>query len=48
MTNYDETVDEEKTQKAIDGLLELRSEFLKTGPGMSLEDIRAAVEAGRG
>jgi len=48
MTNYDETVDEEKTQKAIDGLLELRSEFLKTGPGMSLEDIRAAVETGRG
>jgi len=44
---YDEAVDAKKVQKAIDGLLELRSEFLKTGPGMSLEDIRAAVEAGR-
>ncbi|HZN40195.1 MAG TPA: type II toxin-antitoxin system prevent-host-death family antitoxin [Planctomycetota bacterium] len=44
---YDEAVDAKKVQKAIDGLLELRSEFLKTGPGMSLEDIRAAIEAGR-
>jgi hypothetical protein len=47
MTSYDETVDAEKIQKAIDGLLELRAEFLKTGPGMSLDEIRAAIHLGR-
>ena len=47
MRNYDGTEDARKVQKAIDGLLELRVEFLKSGPGTSLEDIRAAVGAGR-
>ena len=47
MKNDDEMVDAEKIQKAIDGLLEVRAEFLTTGPGMSLEDTRAAIVAGR-
>ena len=47
MKNHDEREDAQKTQKFIDSLLELRSELLKTGPGMSLEEIRAAIVAGR-
>lgn len=44
---YDEAVDAKKAQQAIDGLLELRTEVLKGGPGLSLADIRSAIEAGR-
>jgi prevent-host-death family protein len=44
---YDAALDPKKAQKAIDGLLELRSELLRTGPGLSLEDIRAAIASGR-
>jgi len=44
---FDEDVDGKRTQKAIDGLLELRSEVLRTGPGLNLEDIRSAIEIGR-
>lgn len=44
---YEEDVDAKKAQKAIDGILELRAEYLKTGPGLSLEEIRAAIEQGR-
>ena len=44
---YSEEVDGKKTQRAIDGLLELRSEFLKSGRGLSVRDIKDAVEDGR-
>jgi prevent-host-death family protein len=44
---YVELVDPKKTQKAIDGLLALRDEFLNSGPGLTLDDIKASIEAGR-
>lgn len=44
---YVATVDAPKAQHAIDGLLALRAELLGTGPGMSLDDIRAAIGEGR-
>lgn len=44
---FDAGIDGKRTQKAIDGLLDLRSEVLGTGSGLSLEDIRSAIEAGR-
>jgi prevent-host-death family protein len=44
---YSEAVDGKKTQRAIEGLLELRSEFLKGGRGLSVKDIRDAIEDGR-
>ena len=44
---YDEGLDPKKAQQAIDGLLELRTELLKAGPGLSLKDIQAAIAAGR-
>lgn len=44
---YAEAIDEKKVQKAIDGLLELRDEVLKNGRGMTIEEIRAAINEGR-
>jgi prevent-host-death family protein len=44
---YEEEVDAKKIRKAIDGILALRTQFLKTGRGLSLEEIRAAIDEGR-
>lgn len=44
---YDEAVDAKRAQKAVHGLLDLRSEMLGTGPGLSLQELRAAIEEGR-
>ena len=44
---FDQGIDGRRAQKAIDGLLALRAEVLKSGPGLSLGDIRTAIEAGR-
>ena len=44
---YAEAADGKRAQRAIDGLLELRSTFLAGNPGMSAQEIRAAIEDGR-
>lgn len=44
---YDEAVDAKRVRDAIGGLLDLRARVLSAGPGLSLADIRAAVEDGR-
>jgi prevent-host-death family protein len=43
---YDQAIDAKKAQKAIDGILALRTQLLKSGPGMSLAEIRAAIDEG--
>ncbi len=43
----DAAVDPRSMQRAIDGILELRSEFLRQGPGMTLEEIRTGIAADR-
>lgn len=40
-------VDGSRRQRAIEGILELRAEFLRQGPGMTLEEIRAGIAADR-
>jgi hypothetical protein len=42
-----EVVDSERVQRAIDGMLDLRSEVLASGPGLSLEEIRSSISTGR-
>ena len=43
----EDQIDAEQVQKAIDGILTLRSEFLKTGPGSTLDEIRSSIQKGR-
>lgn len=43
---WSEAVDAKKAQQVIDGIRELRSEAV-AGRGLSLDDIRAAIQAGR-
>lgn len=47
LTPYEDEVDAKKVQKAIDGILALRAEFLKTGPGLTAAEIKAAIQEGR-
>jgi antitoxin (DNA-binding transcriptional repressor) of toxin-antitoxin stability system len=42
-----EVVDSERVQRAIDGMLDQRSEVLASGPGLSLEEIRSSISTGR-
>lgn len=44
---YIETIDTKKVGNAIQGLLDLREEFLAAGPGLTLEEIKNAIEDGR-
>ncbi len=44
---YDIEIDPKKAQKAIDGILAVRNAFLKTGPGLSQDEIKASINQGR-
>ena len=44
---YDVEHDRKKAAKAVDGLLSLRDEFLRSGPGLTQAEIKAAIEDGR-
>lgn len=44
---YDAELDRKKAAKAIDGLLALRGEVLRGGPGLTLDEIKAAIQEGR-
>jgi prevent-host-death family protein len=44
---YSAEHDRQKAAKAVDGFLALRKEFLRTGTGLTLADIRADIREGR-
>jgi prevent-host-death family protein len=44
---YEAVVDAPKAQHAIDGLLALHAETLRAGPGLSLAELREAINEGR-
>ena len=44
---YAAAVDTKKAQRSLDGLATLRQEFLAGGAGMTLREIRSALEDGR-
>jgi len=44
---YETQVDTKKVQRAIQGILAVREEFLKTGPGLTLDEIKASIQQGR-
>ncbi|MFY9345928.1 MAG: type II toxin-antitoxin system prevent-host-death family antitoxin [Planctomycetota bacterium] len=40
-------VDAKRVQRAIDGLLSLRDQFLRSGPALTIEEIKAGIAEGR-
>jgi prevent-host-death family protein len=44
---YVPVADAKRAQRSLDALSALREEFVASGPGMTLHDIRDAIEDGR-